>query len=213
MMPKVMTGGESAEFLRKIVPVCKGVIVKDVEEALKFGKKIGYPVVLKILSKSALHKTEIKGVRIASDEAGSRKEFEILVKIANSRKLPLEGILVQEEIHGREILIGLKKDPTFGHVLVFGLGGVFVEVLKDVSFRVCPINLEDAQEMIDELRGKVLIYGIRKSKALNIDLLKKTMVAVSKLPSRYPAISELDINPFILNDKDGYVCDARVVWG
>lgn len=123
----------------------------------------------------------------------------------------MDGILVQEFVKGQEVIIGLKSDPTFGHVIMFGLGGIFVEVLKDVSFRVCPITEKDAEAMLKEIKTRDILYGVRGEPGVNIPLLKRVLVGTSRLPLRKPEIQELDINPFRINDQSGKVADARMV--
>ena len=134
-----------------------------------------------------------------------------MLKIAARLKIKLEGILVQEFCDGELLIIGIKKDPIFGHVLLFGMGGVFTEIFDDISIRKCTIEINDAQEMIDELKAKKIFYGFR-GKKLNTALLKKTLVKVSQIPIKHKNIQEMDINPFILNEKDGVVADARIVF-
>ncbi len=118
---------------------------------------------------------------------------------------------MQEFFKGREIIIGLKKDETFEHVIMVGIGGIYTEILKDVSFRVCPINLDDADEMLNELKLKKLLEGVRGEKRINFKLLNSLLVKVSKLPEKYGDIKEMDINPLIVNSKDAKIVDARIV--
>ncbi|MBW2969278.1 acetate--CoA ligase family protein, partial [Candidatus Woesearchaeota archaeon] len=145
------------------------------------------------------------GVRIVSNQEELEKEFKDLKKIKGTK-----SFLVQEFVKGTELIIGLKKDNSFGHALMFGIGGVMVELLKDVSFRICPINKNDAQEMIDELKAKDLLKGFRGSKEVNLNLLKNILVKVSEIPLKNSNIKELDINPLIINDKKAFVVDARL---
>ena len=119
-------------------------------------------------------------------------------------------IMAQEFVHGRELIIGIKKDPVFGHAIMFGIGGTLVEVLHDVSFRICPITSSDAQSMIDELKYKKLLMDFRGEKPVNLRLIKNILVKTSKLPLRNKKISELDINPLIANDKTVKIVDARI---
>ena len=123
----------------------------------------------------------------------------------------LEGILVQEKIQGRECIIGIKKDPAFNHVILFGLGGTLTEIFEDISIRKCPISLKDAEEMIDELKSSKLFEEYRGEK-VNTSLLQKTLVKISQIPQKYKNIQELDINPFIINEKVGKVADARIIF-
>ena len=206
---KTLTEPKAEQLLSKYLPVANSKLVKKPEEAVKFAKT--YPVMLKLISPQALHKTEVKGIRKIECEEKIIKEFNDLLAIAKKKRLQLEGILVQEHVKGVETIIGLKNDPTFGHVILFGIGGVFVELLKDVSFRVCPITTQDAEEMINELKAKELLFGFRGEKPVNLKLLKNALVTASRIPQKHPQIEELDINPFIINDKTGKVADARII--
>jgi succinyl-CoA synthetase beta subunit len=207
----IYTEEKAERFLSRYVPVARNALAKKQAQAVATAKKLGFPLVLKLISPKALHKTEVKGVRIVNNSEELKKEYDDLCKTAKKKKLPLAGILVQEFVKGEEVLIGIKYDNTFGHVIAFGVGGKYTELLKDVSFRICPITEEDAQSMIDGLRMRQLLYGVRGSKPVNIKLLKQVMVKVSKIPLKNKKIMELDINPFIINDKTGKVVDARIV--
>jgi len=208
---KKLTEPKAEKLLSRYLPIADSILTKKEQEAKAFAKKTKYPVMLKLISPDALHKTEINGIRKADNEEELTKEFSDLLSAAKKKKLKLEGILVQEHIKGVETIIGLKNDPTFGHVILFGIGGVFVELLKDVSFRVCPITQKDAEKMINELKAKKLLQGFRGEKPANMKLLKKTLVQASKIPEKHKDIEELDINPFIINDKKGKVADARAI--
>ncbi|MBD3303888.1 acetyl-CoA synthetase [Candidatus Woesearchaeota archaeon] len=208
---KKLTEPKAEKLLSKYLPIAKSILTKKEKEAKAFAKKTKYPVMLKLISPDALHKTEIKGIRKAGNEEELTKEFKNLTSTAKKKKIKLDGILVQEHIKGAETIIGLKNDPTFGHVILFGIGGVFVELLKDVSFRVCPITQKDAEEMINELKAKKLLQGFRGEKPANMKILKNTLVKTSKIPEKHKNIEELDINPFIINDKSGKVADARAI--
>ncbi|MDP3728325.1 MAG: acetate--CoA ligase family protein [bacterium] len=207
----VYTEDVAEDFLKKYIPVAKHTLVQSLHEVEQAAKKLGFPLVLKIISPDALHKSEIKGVRFVKDFEELMHEYEDLLSLAHTKKLRLQGILVQEYIEGSYVLIGLKKDPSFGHVLVFGIGGIYTELLKDVSFRVCPITNKDADAMIEELKMKALLLGYRNAEAVNIRLLKKVLVRVSQIPLKHKEIEEMDINPFVINSKRGFVVDARIV--
>ena len=119
--------------------------------------------------------------------------------------------MVQKFVEGENLIIGIKKDEVFNHVILFGVGGIFTEIIDDISIRKCPINKHDAKEMIDELRARKIFYGFR-GKKLNVELLKRILIKVSEIPNKHKDIEELDINPFILNEKDGKVVDARITF-
>lgn len=208
MKKRVLTVDESQNLLKKYLPTAKFILAQTLSDAKKMTK---FPLVLKLVSDKAIHKTDVKGIRIVHSKSELEKEFKALQSVAKKKKLPLKGIHVQEFVEGTELIIGIKNDLTFGHVLLFGMGGIFVEVFKDVSFRVCPITIKDASDMINELKSKKILEGTRGQKALNIKLLKEILVKTSKIPNDHPEIEEMDINPFILNDKKGFVADARIV--
>lgn len=198
---------KAEKFLKKYLPVSKNQLVQNIDQ-IKFRK---FPLYIKIISDQALHKSDIKGVRLVRDKEDLEKNFKELLQISKKRKLKLDGILVQEPTDGEFVIIGIKKDPVFGHVILFGLGGIFTEVLKDISIRKCPITKFDAEQMINELRAKDIFNGARHRK-LNVDLLKRVLIKTSHIPLKHKKIKELDINPFVLNEKTGKVVDARIVF-
>ena len=199
---KVLDADKAAGFVKGIAPLAKHIVAKKSEEAAQFAKKSGFPVVLKALSPKIVHKTDKGAVQIVHSADQLEKDFAALKKLA-----PI--IMVQEFVKGSEFILGLKKDPTFGHVILCGIGGIYVEVYKDVSFRVCPITPKDAEGMLDDLRGKGILTA--RGKKLKKQALIDALVKLSKLPASRKAISELDINPFILSEKEGLIVDARVV--
>ena len=192
------------ESLRKLnIPVAQHHVASSMKDVERLSKKYGYPLVLKIVSPKIIHKTEAGGVRVVHH----RDE---LFETANEF-LKKGKVLVQEHCSGVEMFLGIKKDPTFGHVLLAGLGGIFVEVYKDISFRVCPITKKDADHMLEELRGKAILKGVRGQKPVNMKALIDAMVKLSELPKKLSKIEELDVNPFFINDKQGKAVDARLV--
>ncbi|MFA5141515.1 MAG: acetate--CoA ligase family protein [Candidatus Woesearchaeota archaeon] len=207
---EVFAEKKAEDFLKKYLPVAKSELTKNAEQALKFAKK--YPIVLKIISPQALHKTEIKGIRIVNNKTDLVIQYQELEKIVKANKLKLEGILAQEYIKGKEVIVGIKKDATFGHVIMFGTGGIYTEMLKDVQFRSCPITEKDAEQMIADLKLNKLLTGFRNEKPVNLRLLKEILVKASKIPKTHPKIEELDINPLMINSKDAKVVDARIVF-
>ena len=205
MAQEILLANQAQKYIGKIVSTPESQIIKRFQEI-----KIKAPLVLKIISPQVIHKTEIGGVRIARHSSEIESAFNDLTAIAKKNKLKIDGILAQEFVEGQQLIIGLKKDQVFGRVIAFGLGGIFTELLEDVSIRKCPITQADAQDMIDELRASKLFKGFRNIK-LNTQLLKDTLVAVSKIPQKHKEIKELDINPFILNAKEGKAVDVRIV--
>lgn len=211
-MKKIYAEDKAEKFLKAFIPVAKGFLTHSLKEAENYARKLNYSSVLKIISEQALHKSEINGVRIVKNHTDFIANYNGLLDIAKKRKIKLNGIMVQEYIQGREIIIGISYDQTFGHVIMFGIGGTLVEILKDVTFRACPIEEDDAQSMIDDLKLKKVLYGVRGDKPVNIKLLKQYLVKISQIPTKHKDIKELDINPLIINESIGKVADARIVF-
>ncbi len=205
MEKRVYNAAESAKLMQKYAPVPKFQVVQNFEEI-----KIKPPVALKILSKDALHKTEVNGVRLVMYPDSLKSAFDSLVSDAKEHKLKLDGIMVQELVKGVESIVGIKKDPVFGHMILFGLGGIFTEVIADTSTRKCPITLHDAENMIDELKSAKVFHEFRGMK-VDFDDLKKSLVSISKMPLKYKNIEELDVNPFTLSEKGNYAVDVRII--
>ncbi len=195
----VLLGSQGYKLLEKYkIPVAKYQSIKSEKELLK----LKFPLVLKAISEKIIHKTESGAVQICKNEKEARTAF--------ARMRRLGSILVQEFVEGQQVIIGTKRDATFGQTMMFGLGGIFVEIFRDVSFRVCPITEEDADEMIGEIQAKQLLLGARGQKPVNLKLLKDTLLKVSRLAEKENPV-EMDINPFIINDKAGAAVDVRIV--
>lgn len=201
----VLDAQKSQALIGKYVDLPQTQVIRSIKEI-----KIKAPLVLKIISPDAIHKTEIGGVIIVHNQGDVEKEFNNLLNITKKNRLNLKGILVQEFVEGQQLIIGLKKDSVFNHVILFGIGGVFAELLNDVSIRKCPITKEEAESMIQELKSRKLFEGFRNI-SLNTNALKESLVAISKIPQKHKNIQELDINPFILNNKIGKAVDVRIV--
>jgi acetyl-CoA synthetase (ADP-forming) len=196
------------------IPHCNSVLCKKPDEAVKTAKKLGFPVVLKVSSVDIIHKSDIGAVKTnISNEAEVEKAFEDILKKVKKKKpkAKVQGILVQKEKAGKKIIIGVKKDSQFGHVIMFGLGGIFVEVFKDVSFRIAPIEKETAEEMINEIKSYPILKGIRGEKAVKIPALIDILVKTSKMVMKEEKISELDFNPIIVDEKTAEIIDARII--
>lgn len=194
------------------------------EEAVEKSKAIGFPVVLKILSKDVLHKSDAGGVKInLKTEEEVRKAFsEIMENAKNYGKEKgidvdlSRGVFISDFADmGTEIIVGVTKDPQFGHALMAGLGCIFVEVLKNVSFRLIPFTENDAREMLKELKAYKILEGIRGEPPRDVDSLVNVMMAVSKMIEENPEIIELDCNPTFVYDKGKgtLVVDARILIG
>ncbi len=187
------------------------------DEAVAIAQEIGFPVVMKIASPDILHKTDIGGVKVGLRSASDvRDAFDLLVYRA-TRFMPearIWGCLVQQMVMGgREVIIGMNRDPQFGPLLMFGLGGIYVEVLKDVSFRIAPISRKEAEEMIAEIRSYALLKGVRGQKPADMDAMVDILLRVSQLVTDFPEVVEMDINPLMVLDsgQGAYAVDMRLV--
>jgi len=192
-------------------------LARNEKEALKCAKEIGCPVVLKISSDEVLHKTDVGGVRLAlkNEEEVQKGYREVLENIRkNVPKAKVNGVFVQKMYHfGREVIVGMKRDPVFGPLIMFGLGGIYVEVMKDVSFRVAPFSLREAEKMIHEVTAIQLLKGVRGEAPADIKKLADTILRVSELAFDFPEIQELDINPLLVMAKGKGVMavDVRII--
>lgn len=185
-------------------------VAENKAEAKKLAKKIGYPVVLKVLSKEISHKSDRGCVRVGiNDEKSLEIAFDEI--LANAGNATVNGVAVQKmAVKGLELIVGGKRDQQFGPLILFGVGGIFVELLRDVSIRVCPIDEQDAQEMIREIHTYRLLEGFRGTHAVDQKALKQLLVAVSKMLVN-EKIAELDLNPIISYDKGYVAVDVRIV--
>jgi acyl-CoA synthetase (NDP forming) len=212
----VLTELESKQLLKQArIPVVETRLAKTKQEAVLLSQRIGFPVALKIVSPDVIHKTDSGGVKLALNHAAAVRTAysEILENVR--RQYPdavIHGVSVQKMIRpGTEVIVGTSKDPQFGPVIMFGLGGIFVEVLKDVSFRIVPVNQRDAQEMIEEIKGYPLLQGVRGKESSDIPTLVEMILKISNLVEEYPQIKELELNP-IFAYRDGAVAvDARII--
>jgi len=190
------------------IPVVKSLTATNCDEAIKLARKIKYPVALKIFSNKISHKTEVGGVKINVKNDSEVKEYfkQVNKKLGNK----LEGIIIQPMIKGVELILGIKKDDNFGHLLMFGLGGIYTEIIKDISFRLTPINKTEALKMIKEIKSFEILNGHRNLPKMDINAVADSLVGLSNLVSVYPEIKELDINPLIVKEKGCAVVDVRI---
>jgi len=185
------------------------------DEAVSLSEEMGYPVVLKISSVDITHKSDAGGVKVnINDKAEVEKAFDDIMTSckAGYPDANIEGIAVQPMAKaGTEIIMGMIQDNQFGPVLMFGLGGVLVEILKDVAFRVVPLQERDAKEMIEEIKGYKLLEGYRGSEPVDISFLEQTIMKLSEFVDSTPEIAELDMNPVFAYSNGAMVVDARIV--
>lgn len=186
----------------------EGNVVRTVDEALKVAK---YPVALKVISDEIIHKSDQGCVKLnVKDEDSLRKAYSEVISNAGGAKV--DGVLVQSMAKpGSELIVGGRKDEQFGPVILFGLGGIFVEVFKDFSLRVCPIERADALEMITEIKAYPLLRGVRGRKPVDIEAIAEVLQKVSKLLYENEQIKEMDVNPVIVYEKGYCAVDVRVL--
>jgi acyl-CoA synthetase (NDP forming) len=202
-------------FSQAGVPVVETKLATNRKQAAEISAAMGFPVVLKIASPDIIHKSDAGGVKVGlKNKSEVEKAYGEIMKAAKEKfpEAKIEGAAVQKMARpGTEIIIGTFKDPQFGPVIMFGLGGIFVEVFKDVSFRIVPIERRDADEMIKEIKAYTLLKGYRGQEAADIEALKDILMKVSDFADKNPEIKEIDLNPVIAY-KDGAVAvDARIV--
>ncbi len=197
------------------IPVTRFQLAKTEEEAVKHAEQIGYPIVLKIVSPDVVHKSDIGGVMVdLKDSQAIRNGYNQILKNVQKHNpnAKIVGILVQEMAPpGTEVIVGATKDPQFGPAVMFGLGGIFVEVLKDVTFRIAPITEDDAHEMITEVKAYPLLKGYRSTPPADIKAITEILLNVSKLVTHCPKIKEMDLNPIIVYEKGAKTVDARII--
>ena len=214
--PRVLTEVESKELLKQWgIPIVETKLAKSKKEVISISKEIGFPVVLKIISSDIVHKSDSGGVKLGLANATQAGKAYAEITSSIKQRYPdarIQGVSVQKMAPpGVEVIIGMSTDQQFGPVLMFGLGGVLVEVLKDVSFRIVPLARRDAREMIREIKGYPILEGYRGKEPASIPALEELLIKVSQFVEQNPQIKELDLNP-IFAYKDGAVAvDARVV--
>lgn len=182
-------------------------IVSSKEEAVKLSEKLGFPIVMKLASTKIMHKTDVGAVRVGlNDRRSVEGSFEYM-----SSKFSGEPVIVQHRIKGAQVIIGAKRDPQFGPVIVFGIGGIFVEMIRDVAMRVAPLSAADAFDMMHEIKAVKLLEGVRGKRPVDFGKLADMLMRVSRLMLSEPSIKEMDFNPVIANDKEVVAVDVRVI--
>ena len=197
------------------IPVPQEGVAKSAAEAARLAGEMGFPVVLKIVSPEILHKTEAGGVLVGVASAPDVERGYATI-MANARKYndkaSLVGVQVQQMVQGgQEVIIGAVTDPSFGKLVAFGLGGILVEVLKDVTFRLAPTSHDDALAMLDSIAAAQVLKGVRGTEAVNREALALMIERVSRLVSDFPEIGELDLNPVFASAKGAIAADVRIV--
>jgi len=199
------------------LPVARSVIARTAEEAVKLSREIGYPVVLKIASPDVIHKTDVGGVIVGvKNDEEVVKAYEKIMENVKKHKpdARIIGVLVQEMApQSTEVIVGMVRDSQFGPAIMFGLGGIFVEILKDVSFRIAPLTPGDAREMIQEIKAYPVLKGYRNLPPADIDALVDVILKTSQLSLENPEVSQLDLNPIFVYEKGAKIVDARIILG
>ena len=213
---RILTEFESKKFLKRMgIPVVETRLAKTQKEAVLLSRKIGFPVALKISSPEITHKTDSGGVRLSLNNMKEVKSAYHEITEGVLKQYPnaaIQGVSVQKMAKpGTEVIVGTSKDPQFGPVIMFGLGGIFVEVLKDVSFRIIPLSRKDALEMIEEIKGYPLLQGYRGKESVDIPALTEIILKISRVMEEHPEIKELELNPIIAYKKGALAIDARII--
>lgn len=212
-----LTEAEAKQFLDYYgIPVVKTMVATSEEQACRIAGKLGYPVVMKILSPQISHKSDAGGVILdIKSEDEVKHAFNLIME--NARKYDtdaqLEGVTVSPmiKVNGTETILGAKKDPLFGPVILFGMGGIGVELFRDVNIGLPPLNENLAKRIMKETKVYTLLKGFRNKPPANIKLLEEIMVRFSNMLIEFPQIKEVDINPLLINSKEAYALDARII--
>ena len=212
----VLTEVESKELLEKAgVNIARTRLARSMKEAVALSKEMGFPVVLKIASPDVVHKSDAGGVKVDLKNAAQVRRAYQEIMTSVKEKYPeavIDGVSVQPMAKpGVEVIIGMTKDAQFGPVLMFGLGGIFVEILKDVSFRIVPLLPRDAREMIRDIKGYPVLEGYRGQPPADVAALEDMILKVSEFVDKNPQIKELDLNPVFAYSDGALAVDARVV--
>lgn len=207
---------EAKKLLREYkIPVPDFKLIKSEDEIAGLAKEINFPIVMKIVSPDIIHKTDAGGVKLnIKDEKEAKLAYQGVISKAKkyNKEAKISGAIVYTMVpQGTEIIIGMMKDPHFGPVIMFGLGGIFVEVLKDISFRILPIEERDTREMITEIKGYEILKGTRGKPPRDIKAIEEVLMKVSKLTIENPEINEIDLNPIFVFEKGLQVVDARII--
>ncbi|EGP94213.1 3-hydroxypropionate--CoA ligase [Nitrosarchaeum koreense] len=213
---KVITEESSKSILKTYgVKVPPFALVTTAEDAAKQAKKIGFPLVMKVVSPQILHKTDVGGVKVGLDNVNDvKKTFKDMYgRLSKKKGVEVKGILLEKMVpKGVELIVGIQNDPQFGPVIMVGLGGIMTEVMKDVAFRMLPITTSDAKSMINELKGSALLKGFRGSEPIDTNMVANMLVQIGKLGvDNADYINSIDFNPVIVYPKSHFVVDAKII--
>jgi acyl-CoA synthetase (NDP forming) len=212
----LLSEAEAKELLAAAgVPVTETRVAASADEAVSLAEEFGYPVVLKIVSPDIAHKSDVGGVALGLEDAAAVRAGygTMLARVADAAPAAvIAGISVQRQADsGTEVIIGSTTDPQFGPVMMFGLGGVFVEVLKDVAFRIVPLVERDARQMVRDIEGFPILEGVRGQPAADTAALERIILQVSEFIEQHPEVEELDLNPVLAYADGAVAVDARII--
>jgi acetyl-CoA synthetase (ADP-forming) len=211
----ILTPEESRNLMELVgIPFNKSELATSEEEAVEMANQIGYPVVMKIVSPQIVHKTEYGGVKLDLENVDEVKKAYNDIYINILEKVPeadIKGISVDKMLKGTELIIGTTIDPQFGQMIMFGIGGIYVEIYQDVSFRLIPINSGDAKDMLNEIKGTPLLEGARGRPKADKTQLVDILIKVSDFVNSNPDIQEMDLNPLLITNEGIVAVDARVI--
>ena len=207
---------EAKELLKEYnIPVPDFKLIQSEEEVTGLAKEMTFPVAMKIVSPEIIHKSDAGGVKLGiKDEKEARLAYQEIIRNIKkyNQEARIKGVIVYPMLPKEvEVIVGMINDPHFGPVAMFGLGGIFVEVLEDVSFRIIPLEEEDAEEMIREIKGYKILKGIRGEPPRDVPAIKEVLLKVSKLAMENPEIKEIDLNPIFVFEQGLQVIDARMM--
>lgn len=207
---------EAKEFIERFgISTTRHIVTSSSEEAIQAARSIGYPVVFKIVSPDISHKTDVGGVKLGiKDDEGVRDAYDEIMRNVKKKQpnARIYGILVQEMAPpSTEVIVGGLRDPQFGPAVMFGLGGIYVEVFKDVSFRIAPVEEYEALDMIHDIKGVKVLKGFRNREAADISALAHTIIQVSDIMVSVEEIKEIDLNPVLVYPEGLKAVDARII--
>src|SRR3972149_2591202 len=215
---KVLTEVESKDLLKQAgVNVVETKLASSKEEAVSISKQLGYPVALKIASADVVHKSDAGGVKLGLTTAAQvGKAYGDIMKSIKAQypEAKIQGVSVQKMAKpGVEVIIGVSRDAQFGSVMMFGLGGILVEILKDVSFRIMPLERRDARDMIKEIKGYPALAGYRGQEPTDLAKLEEMILKVSAFVEKHPEVEQIDLNPVFAYSDGAIAVDARIILG
>ena len=193
-----------------------GQLATDAEQAIETAEKVGYPVAMKIASPDVIHKSDMGGVKLNLGSAEAVRDAYDLMMLRIRQRVPgahIDGVYVEKMCgKGREVILGMTRDPQFGPLLMFGLGGIFEEVMKDVTFHIAPIAADEAMQMLEGTKSFALLKGVRGQRSVDLEAIATSLQRISQLVTDFPQIAEMDINPFIVSEvgKISVAADARI---